>query len=738
MSGVDPTPRRERRRNPYNAMAVATTSVVGGDAATADVTVVTDAMRRAYRMLDEYLDADVDPASAGVVVALLGDYGMGKTHLAVRLVRHARTVLGGPTKAIYLDANAEDFLSLYLRFMREVGPDALVTQVRDYYADVVAAALQETGLSGDALRALTAGQVTPQRVIRELGMLESALLRRVQETLVGVTGEHDFSAVLTLLLRSGFDEAVWRWLTGGDPDEILVDRGITRRIDNELAALEALRVIALLFSGLRNRFVLVIDELDKIFSTGHRPNDTLMARFQDLLAVSARTGACLVLCGLPDSWEVLTPAVRARIPVRVDLAGLTDAEITEFVLQSHRQVLGYDDIRPFTPVAIRTIGRLTRGHARDVIRLCRKAFRLADNASAAAGHEVLVDEAMLQAAAADEFGAPNLDDVLGQVWRLAERRGWNPRRDHMLDADPLARADFWITFPEFDSGVALLIAPSLVEDAEVARLLERITALRALAPAAEVVVVVVGVPTDLAVVRVRDVLDRDPLVVRPHSFTEDLTAVLESARTRLPRGADDDSLGGVRRQLDTWLARIASSQRELADALTRRVDDIAATVHTGETARVADGVLPPALADLFDEAVAALDDLARVHVAPEVFGRDVIATADPLVVRLREPSIVAATGSAVLLRQVVDTFRVVLADWYAANPSRVDAEARDQLDRMCDTYDNITDALPARGALIELVRAGLLAGPVRQRAERALADFSFRVREAVLESVAHR
>ncbi|GAA3039515.1 hypothetical protein [Actinokineospora globicatena] len=737
MSGVDPTPERERRRNPYTAMAVATTSLIDGDAATADVTVVTDAMRRAYRTLDDYLEAEPEnAASAGVVMALLGNYGMGKTHLAVRLVRRARAALGGSTKAIYLDANAEDFLSLYLRFMREVTKEALVTQVRDYYADVVAASLQETGLSGDALQALTAGQVTPQRVIRELGMLESALLRRVQETLVGVTGDHDFSTVLTLLLRNGFDDAVWLWLTGGEPDEILVDRGITRRIDNELAALEALRVIALLFSGLRNRFVLVIDELDKIFSAHHRPNDTLMARFQDLLAVSARTGACLVLCGLPDVWEVLTPAVRARIPVRVDLAGLTEAEITEFLLESHRSVLDQDGIEPFTQVAVRTIGRLTRGYARDVIRLCRKAFRLADNASVVAGRDVLVDEVVLQAAAADEFGAPNLDDVVGQIWRLAERQGWNPHRDHMLGASVLARADFWITFPEFDSGCALLLAPSLLADGEVARLLDRVAALRAAAPGIEVVVVVVGVPTDTAVLRVRDVLDRDPLVVRPHSLADDVTAALESARTRLPRRDDTDELGGLRRQIDTWLARIANGQRELADVLVRRVDDLAATVHPAEAP--SDGVLPPTLADLFDEATAALTDLASIRVTPESFAHDVITASDPLVVELRDQRIVAATGSAVLLRQVIETFRLVLSQWYRTNSSRVDTRARDLLDRMCDTYDNITDSLPSRGALADLVRAGLLAGPTRQRAERALLDFSFRVREAALDAVTNR
>src|SRR5262249_925543 len=84
------------RRNPFSPMAGAKSTNFeesGGD----DLTIQTDAFRQAITYLSDYLDSaaagdGVEPD--GKVIAVLGDYGTGKTHLAVRLVRHARQSLG--------------------------------------------------------------------------------------------------------------------------------------------------------------------------------------------------------------------------------------------------------------------------------------------------------------------------------------------------------------------------------------------------------------------------------------------------------------------------------------------------------------------------------------------------------------------------------------------------------------------------------------------------------------------
>ncbi len=745
MSGFDAVGERRRKRNPYGPMAVASTSVVE-DPTIPDVTVVTDAIRQADRLLDEYLDGEPESRPTGTVMSLRGDYGTGKTHLGMRLVRRARAArgpAGEQTMAVYLDATATDFLSLFKGFMDRVTKEVLVSQVREYYADIVAAALQETGLSNEALQALAARRVQPQQVIRDLGLLESALLRKVQDTLTRVTENTDYSTVLSLLLRSGFQDAVWEWVNGGAPSQILRDRGITTVIDGELSALEALRVFALLFSGRRNRFVLVIDELDKIFSVRRPPDDTLMAGFQNLLQVSARSGACLVLCGLPEVWKVVSPAVLARIPSRVELTGLSTDEIEDFMRRAHRSLLGEDRLEPFTPVTARMVATLTRGNARDVIRLCGRAFRLAESAAVAAGADVLVDERMLNEAAAEVFGAPTPDDVEGQIWRLVESSGWEQERRHLLGASPDSAVEFWITFADRVGGCAVLLTRSLLTDADIDHVLTRIDAVRTAEPAAEVLVIVAGVPTPSAQIRIRDLLGRDPVVVRPESLTPDVAAALESVRARLQRQNGDGAVAGLRRHMDLLADRLEAAQREVAERVRLGIEDLAARQRAqasqsgpAEAAAAAEP-LPTRLVELFDEADTALGDLVSVDAGlRRAFTGGGNPAGDRLVAVLEDQRVLGAAGAGAVLRQVLRVFRDLLADWFRAHAEHVDSTAHNRLDGLCDLYDDMAELLPAFTPLDRLRREDLQAGSPLARAERVLENFSFRVREMVLDSVA--
>ena len=112
MSGRDDEP--PVRRNPFSPMAVA--KITGFDETTGtELHIDTDASRRAVSYLTEYLENAPNAAGGdrGEVIAIAGDYGTGKTHLAVRIVLHARAVLTDPVRAMYLDATADSFLELY-------------------------------------------------------------------------------------------------------------------------------------------------------------------------------------------------------------------------------------------------------------------------------------------------------------------------------------------------------------------------------------------------------------------------------------------------------------------------------------------------------------------------------------------------------------------------------------------------------------------------------------------------
>lgn len=758
MSGSSDLP--PPRKNPFSPMAVARITDFDADPDAVDVAITTDATRQALAHLTAYLDAPPargDRDRTGTVVAVLGDYGTGKTHLAVRLVRHAREALADPTHALYLDATAESFIELYRRFMQKLGREGVRAQVSEYYADIVADSLQSSGLTSDMLEWLGSRQLEPQEVVERLGLMESALLRKVQDTLREVTNNKDFGTALTLLLRAGFEHSVWSWLLGGTPDQVLVERGIATPIDTEVAALEAMGVFALLFGGRQRRFVLAVDELDKIFSADSRPQAGTMAAFQTLLQVFAKAGACLVLCGLPDFKSVLTPAVRQRIPYTVVMSGLNQREVREFVELAQEQVFGTRQLAPFTVDTTRYLRDIARGNARNVIRLCHRVFRMADDLSRAPGHEFAVTEDMVRQAARDLFGSLSSDDIDGVVRRLLDANGLDYLHRHLLGVAEDSLVDFWITFPDDAGGCAVLITRSLLDNADVGAVLRRISAVREAESDAELIVLVNGVVADGVAIQLRELLGREPLVYVERTFAEDFKALV-SAPGRRP-GRDADPLSGLRWRMDR-LARQQSSIYGFIEHLAEHMDGVRASSDRqfgaiqrqlstlaggagGGAVEAAPSRLPGEVERLFRDAVDALEDLTQVDAMfEEAFDHGPTATQEAVHRRLRTPEFSQAAAQAVFMQKAVQAFRAAVSQWYS---SAGDADAEDRLEELCGVYDGIVEFLPLflLDPLFKLPpwsarSSGLVAevsqGSRRARVHEALRNLSPRVRRAVFRS----
>ncbi|MEU4743090.1 hypothetical protein AB0G02_21860 [Actinosynnema sp. NPDC023658] len=758
MSGSSDLP--PPRKNPFSPMAVARITDFDDDPDAVDVAITTDATRQALAHLTSYLDAP--PARGGrdrtgTVVAVLGDYGTGKTHLAVRLVRHAREVLADPTHALYLDATAESFIELYRRFMQKLGREGVRAQVSEYYADIVADSLQSSGLTSDMLEWLGSRQLEPQEVVERLGLMESALLRKVQDTLREVTNNDDFGTALTLLLRPGFEHSVWSWLLGGTPDQVLVERGIATPIDTEVAALEAMGVFALLFGGRQRRFVLAVDELDKIFSADSRPHARTMAAFQTLLQVFAKAGACLVLCGLPDFKSVLPPAVRQRIPYTVVMSGLSQVEVREFIALAQEQVFGTPQLAPFTVDTTRYLRDIARGNARNVIRLCHRVFRMADDVSRTPGHEFTVTEDMVRQAARDLFGSLSSDDLDGVVRRLLDANGLDYLHRHLIGAAEDSLADFWVTFPDSTGGCAVLITRSLLDNADVGGVMRRISAVREADPDAELILLVNGVVADGVAIQLRELLGREPLVYVDRTFVEDFTALVGATSRRL--GGDTDPLSALRLRMDQLTRQQtsiygfiehlaehmdgvrASSDRQLG-AIQRQLSALAGGT-PGRAEAAASSRLPGEVERLFRDAVDVLEDLTQVDVMfEEAFDHAPTATQEAVHRRLRTPEFTQAAAQAVFMQKAVQAFRSAVSQWYQSSE---DADAEDRLEELCGTYDGIVEFLPLflLEPLFKLApwsaRAGGLVAEVSQgsrraRVHEALRNLSPRVRNAVFRS----
>ncbi|GAB3932815.1 hypothetical protein GCM10027614_02680 [Micromonospora vulcania] len=202
-------------------------------------TVVTAAIRDATDHLDDYLRT-----GDGAVVAVVGDYGTGKTHLAVELLAHARRVTGAAGRATYLDAPGDTFLSLHRRFLTQLSREA----VRDLLVRYRTA--PEAPASADST---------------------DRLVLRLREELSEVTTDPAFGTALALLLDPATEAAAWDWLSGNPPGPTLIAAGVAPSADVEATAVEAMGVLALLYGRRHERFVLVLDELDKILTAAGGP-----------------------------------------------------------------------------------------------------------------------------------------------------------------------------------------------------------------------------------------------------------------------------------------------------------------------------------------------------------------------------------------------------------------------------------------------------------------------------------
>ncbi|WP_211351448.1 hypothetical protein [Saccharothrix variisporea] len=711
-------------RNPFSAMGVARVARSDEDVERSEFTVETDAIRRASAHLTAYLDAP-DATSAhtgsGAVLLVLGDLGTGKTHLARELVHTAAHRLADESKSLHVEATAEDVLSTYQRLLSQLGLQRIRARVSEFYADIVAEQLQDTGLASHAVQLLLKREVEPRKVVEQLRLMESQLLRRVHRKLNDVTKNESFGRALTLLLRPGFEDAVWKWLSGEEPDVILRERDITTRIAASPVVLEAMGVFALLFGGDRRRFVLVIDEFDRIFSAARSSDDRVMLAFQKMLEVFSKAGACLVLCGHPDFLGMLDAGAKQRITHTIHMAGLSAEQVRTFIEMAQEAEFGQPRLDPFTVETAEYVTTLTGGNARRVVRMCHMLYQLAHESD-----EGRVTDEMVRIAAREQLGALSVDEVRMDARRVFERNGWVYQPDHHLSLSEDSRVDFWLTFDRRTTGCAVLFTDSILTDPNVDAVRHRVAAVRHAQPDTEVVLVVNGVVAADLAHPLRAVLGGEPVIHSAHRFTEDLQVKIRAVMRLLADGSTAEAdpvqqrIDQINRQqsnLYGFIEQLADHIDGLRTSSDRRLADIQhqltglATGATSSVEQPSSADLPDAVAEIFDDALAVLE----ANTQTELMTRQAFAsgTDDPEILeavqrRHRTAGYLEALGIVMLLRQALTAFRDSMRQWHeSADVRNAGAELPrhevDRLDEICRTFDAVVEYLPL-GKLDPLIR----------------------------------
>ncbi|MGH3549815.1 MAG: AAA family ATPase [Pseudonocardiaceae bacterium] len=748
--------------NPFPATAVAS----GAET----VTVETPAMREARHLLAGYLTAP--PKSGfGNVIAIVGDYGTGKTHLAAELLRFIGRTAGDTAHTIDIEASTGTFVLLYQKFVAQLDQMDVMCRVREYYADIVAEEVGLSELTADLAPRLRSGELDPVLVVDRLNLMGSDLLQRVRRELEDVTSKEEFSTALTLLLRTGFDRAVWEWFKGGVPDQILVDRSIKDPIATDADALEAMGVFALLYGHRGHRFVLVIDELDKLLSTSRDTNTATVDAFKKMLQVFAAANALLILVGLPDYIDAVGATVVERIGRIVRVSALTTDHTEEYIRRSQQEAGGAATLAPFTRDTVKYLVEITDGVARRVVRLCHHLYRKAVSEGGQ------VTQAMVREAARAQFGFfVNIESVRREVRRTLDAQGLRYFRNHPIGPDVKTRVDYWIPLSDTGSGCAVLLSDSVFGSREVRLLNERAILIKNAVAGAETLLIVVGYLPSALSQDLTDAFGMEPLVYDHWTFNESLAAILSTRARLIEETSAEDPLTVVRNRVER-MNRQQTNTQQFIEQLAAHVEAMrASSSHEFEVIRSdLDGItqalqpaavpqtpdqgavpagLPRRVSALFDDASSALSALSRVD---GVF-REALAGADrslsdavearmAIRTRLASSKVFEAMGVVSLLRTLLTAFRDAVTDWYRPHAGGAVPDVdKVELGALCRSYDALYDFLPLF-RLNELEELELPPGgagesfyqTVRSTREKntyeALDGFGRRVQNALLSAV---
>jgi len=704
--------------NPFPATAVARAAEFDPDV----VTIETSAILAAREHIDRYLSAR-SGADEGTVMAVVGDYGFGKTHLARDLLIRARRVPN--THTMYLDAPAgflnaapSSFVALYRRFAEQLDHSDVNERVREYYADIVADALTGSPPTAEVAERVRTGDLDPQFVVDRLSLMESTFLQQVQELLRRVTDKEEFATALTLLLRPGFESAVWEWLRGYGPDQILVERGIRSAIDSEASALAAMGVFALLYGRRNHRLVLVIDELEKLLTGVGREAEDISA-FRTLLNVCAAAGTFLVLGGLRDFIEVLGSDAQERISRVIHMSKLTGEDAARYVRESQQRRLHVAQLYPFSQDTVDYLVQLADGTPRKIVLLCHYVYRRATEV----GSEVT--EAMVREIARTHVGVANIEDVRATVERVLRSQGLDFRRDYVVGGTRDSTADYWISVDDENAGFAILLADSVLTPEDAAQVQLRYTTIKMLPLVGDVLLVISGyLPTGRSE-ELTDRLDTTPLSSIQRSFEENLATAVKSAVEAREVDVSPGALALVRERIERVNRQQAfthSSIDQLAlhidelraatevqyTAIQRAVEDLSRAVEVrsdGEDPGGRPARLPPQVEQLFAGTVKVFDDLYRIDsllrsAFPVRPPDEPAALSQRSVVQaqLRSEESFTAVGVAVLLQHLVDAFHQAAEEWYETKQvdpqGQLDPRDAAVLDTMCRTFDSIYEYLP--------------------------------------------
>ncbi|MEU0385213.1 hypothetical protein [Streptomyces chartreusis] len=675
----------------------------------------------------------------GRAIAVVGEFGLGKSH-AAREVCNALARPDGPAMWI-VDEPAQDFGRMYRDRLRgpadtPEGRAAFEELVRDYYAYVTAARVGEQNsgprpgraddvpLDDIALDDIATGLrdrvLDPDKVVSALRYDPEVLHADLRVTLGEVTEHRRFATALALLQDPRFTSMVWAWLTGDDPAQQLKERGIKDAVTGIDPVFDALAVQGFLHGRVGKPYVLLIDSLEKVLDWPEESRRTFVDAFERLVNVYVSRGGLLVFCTSPRGLNAFRPSLHERVvqlwPTRFT-ADLTAELVAEYVGSGARPAAdqGADAIErwpaPFGAESVAILQELTGGVPREILKTCHHAWQLSEDRGGAVRE---VTAATVLRAVRGLHDNVSEDQVLSTIhdalalgqWRIASRDPVPARTSS--DEGSLVVA-YWLE-PAPNAYIAIVVTGSVLVADDQEHITARVRALRsALHPAqAEVLLVVNGHVSRTMRDRLARSLGSQPLLYRPGDFPRAVNEALDRLRTRLTELRQEADLAELTSELRGALGEHSAQ----LGRLRRTVSDLARRDLVAVAPGPARSALPEPVEGRFEEVFALLD--AAVE---RLAGRPADSGEGPRPRTGRTD--LTALGCATLVRQLTERFRTGADAWFrTAAPGAPTEEQWARLRRVCREYETAVEVLPVQA----LGSPGPAHRPTAARAVEALAD----------------
>lgn len=420
--------------------------------------VETNAIKRAKTLVDTWIKNN-----DGVTVAVQGEYGTGKTQLAIELKKYISNYDEDTFSFICLDSPSDGFLKMYRdRFLNELTKKQVLKRLQECYSQIIIDDLKEDDLYSEIINRQTK-LMKGLELVQKLGLPKSKYDRIFEKRLKDVTNNAYFVPALLLLMEPQFEDEVWKWFGGTDPSEALKERAVDFSIDNDSLALDAIGVFAFLFGQQGCKFVLFIDEMEKILSNTEEMQLGSFDALKKLFATVKATKSLLILCGLPDYYEAFPRDVQQRIGYEIKTKEITLSEVKSYISNANQLTNNIKSCSPFSDEILKIIIDISHGNIRTIIRLLYHScnWYLNNNQD--------IDVKTLCMILNSVYGL-DTDNVQTGLEQMIISMGWlfKEKKESGNDNANMVM-DFWLpavgtSLDSFDRGIEIYIVSNMVSD----------------------------------------------------------------------------------------------------------------------------------------------------------------------------------------------------------------------------------------------------------------------------------